>query len=141
MIRKYEDKDATELLDAWHSASQVGHPFLTEDFFEQERKNILALYLPNAETWVFELDGMVVGFIALIGDEVGALFVHSQYHRRGIGKQLMDHARSIRESLELDVFEENSTGRGFYEKYGFREISRHMHEETGRMQLRLKLDS
>lgn len=141
MIREYDHKDATELLDAWYSASRVGHPSLTEDFFEQERKNILALYLPNAETWVFELDGMVVGFIALIGDEVGAIFVHSQHHRRGIGKQLMDHATSIRESLELDVFEENSIGRSFYEKYGFREINRHMHEETGHMQLRLKLDS
>lgn len=53
----------------------------------------------------------------------------------------MDHARSIRESIELDVFEQNSTGRGFYEKYAFREISRYMHEETGQMRLRLKFGS
>ena len=72
MIRKYEDKDAGELLEAWYSGSQVGHPFLNEDFFELERENILALYLPNAETWVFELEGVVVGFIALIGNEVGS---------------------------------------------------------------------
>ncbi len=52
----------------------------------------------------------------------------------------MDHGRSIRDSLELDIFEENSTGRSFYEKYGFREISRRVHEETGHMLLRLKLD-
>ena len=42
----------------------------------------------------------------------------------------MDHARCIRESLELDVFEQNTTGRGFYEKYGFREISRYMHKPS-----------
>ena len=46
-----------------------------------------------------------------------------------------------RESIELDVFEQNSTGRGFYEKYAFREISRYMHEETGQMRLRLKFGS
>jgi putative acetyltransferase len=57
LIRAYEDKDLSELLDAWHSASLVAHPFLAEDFFEQERRNIAALYLPKAETWVYELDG------------------------------------------------------------------------------------
>ena len=91
MIRKYEDKDAGELLEAWYSGSQVGHPFLNPDFFELERENILALYLPNAETWVFELEGVVVGFIALIGNEVGAIFVDSKFHRLGIGRQLMAH--------------------------------------------------
>ncbi len=141
MIRKYEDKDAGELLEAWYSGSQVGHPFLNEDFFELERENILALYLPNAETWVFELEGVVVGFIALIGNEVGAIFVDSQFHRLGIGRQLMDHARGIRDFLELDVFEENAAGRSFYEKYGFREVGSHLHEETGHTLLRLKLGS
>lgn len=43
MIRKYEDKDAEELLEAWYSGSQVGHPFLNEEFFEQERENPMPL--------------------------------------------------------------------------------------------------
>ncbi len=75
MIRQYEEKDLSDLLDAWYSASLVAHPFLDEVFFEQERKNISEIYLPNAETWVFEQDGVVVGFISLIGNEVGAIFV------------------------------------------------------------------
>ncbi len=127
------------MLEAWYSGSQVGHPFLNEDFFEQERKNLLALYLPNAETWVFELEGIVIGFIALIGNEVGAIFVDSEHQRRGIGGHLMDHARGIRDFLELDVFEENAAGRSFYEKYCFIEVGSHLHEETGHTLLRLKL--
>ncbi|MFQ6030246.1 MAG: GNAT family N-acetyltransferase [Dehalococcoidia bacterium] len=139
MIRKYQDKDEEKLLEVWYSGSQVGHPFLDEDFLERERENIIALYLPNAETWVFELDDVVVGFIALVGNEVGAIFVDSKYQRRGIGGQLMDHARGIRDSLELNVFEENAAGRSFYEKYGFGEVGRGLHEETGHMLLRLRL--
>jgi putative acetyltransferase len=139
MIRKYEQGDLIELLDAWYSASQVAHPFLSRDFFEQERRNIRDLYLPNSETWVFELEGVVVGFIALIGNEVGGIFVHSEFHGQGIGRALMDHARGIREELELDVFEDNLVGRRFYEKYGFRQVGEHLHEETGFMQHRLKL--
>ena len=139
MITAYKEKDLSELLDAWYSASKVAHPFLDEDFFDQERRNIAALHLPNAETWVFKLDGVVVGFIALIGNEVGAIFVDAKFHGQGIGRALMDHARSIRDVLELDVFKDNLVGRNFYEKYGFSKVDEHLHEETGFMQLRLRL--
>ena len=139
MIRPYKDADLNELLEAWYSASLIGHPFLDEAFFQQERKNIREVHLPNAETWVYEQDGVVVGFIALIGNEVGAIFVDSNYHGKGIGRALMDHARSIRDFLELDVFKDNKVGRTFYEKCGFHLVKEHLHKETGFMQLRLRL--
>lgn len=139
MIRKYEDNDLGELLDAWFSASKVAHPFLGEEFFEQERKNISSIHLPNAETWVYELEGVVVGFIALIGNEVGGIFVAADNQRKGIGRELMDHARSLRAVLELDVFKDNNIGRDFYKKQGFTEMHEHTHNETGYTQLRLKL--
>lgn len=139
MIRQYEDKDLNTLLDVWYSASQVAHPFLNEDFLAQERRAIAEVYLPNAETWVFELEGVVAGFISLIGNEVGGIFVDANHHSRGIGRALMDHARSIRGGLELDVFKDNRVGRRFYEKYGFIQVGEYRHEETGFMQLKLKL--
>lgn len=140
MIRSYEPKDLNELLEAWYSASQVAHPFLNEAFFEQERKNIATLYLPSVETWVFERDGVVIGFISLLGNEVGGLFVGAACHGQGVGRALMDHARSRREVLELEVFEANQVGRRFYERYGFRQVGENVHEETGHKQLRLRLD-
>ena len=139
MIRKYEAKDIEELLDVWYSASQVAHPFLNEKFLEQERKNIAELHIPTAETWVYEFDNLVVGFIALIGNEVGGIFVKPEFHGKGIGRALMEHAKSIRTYLELDVFKDNKIGRNFYDKCGFLKVSEHLHEETGFMQLRLKL--
>ena len=127
MIREYEDKDLAELLDAWYSASMVAHAFLSEEFFEQERENIVSIHVPNAETWVYELDGIVIGFIALIENEVGAIFLDPKFHGRGIGRALMDHARNQRSELELDVFKENVIGRNFYKKYGFKEEYEHLH--------------
>lgn len=139
MIRKYEGKDLNALLNAWYSASKVAHPFLDEDFLAQERRAIADVYLPNAETWVFELEGVVVGFISLIGNEVGGIFVDANHHSQGIGRALIDHARSIRGCLELDVFKDNRVGRRFYEKYGFIQVDEYRHEETSFTQLRLKL--
>ncbi len=54
IIREYQTTDLNDILTAWESASRLAHPFLQEDFLEQERHNIPHLYLPNAETWVIE---------------------------------------------------------------------------------------
>lgn len=74
-VREYQADDLQDLLAAWESATRLAHPFLTDDFLDQERRNIPELYLPNAETWVVEQDQRVIGFIALLGNEVGAIFV------------------------------------------------------------------
>ena len=140
MIRAYQDNDLNELLEVWYSASQVGHPFLDENFFEKERRAIATVYLPNAETWVFEQDDHVVGFISLHDDEVGGLFVDADYHGQGIGRALMDHAARTRDCLKLEVFEKNHVGRRFYAKYGFVQVGQYFHEETGCVMLRLELD-
>ena len=138
MIRPYRDTDLSQLLEVWYSASLVGHPFLDRTFFEQERQRIREVYLPEAETWIFEQDDVVVGFIALIGNEVGGLFVDPNYHSQGIGRVLMDHARSMRPILELNVFEDNRVGRAFYERYGFQQVDEHMNVKTGLKELRLR---
>ena len=138
IIRKYDHKDLDKVLAAWESGSAVAHPFLTEVFLEQERYNIPNLYLPNAETWVAEEDGAVVGFIALIEDEVGAIFVDSEFHHRGVGRALMDKAQELRGGLEVEVFKENQIGRKFYADYGFELMAETVHEPTGNALMRLK---
>lgn len=140
MIRKYNAEDLAELLDVWYDASQIAHPFLTRDFLGQERRNVIQKYLPIAETWVFEEEGQVVGFIALIGNEVGGIFVTPRRHGQGIGRALMDHARASRSHLDVEVFEANEIGRAFYHAYGFKVIRPVVHEETGEPVLRLRLD-
>ncbi len=139
MIRPYQPEDLEELLDAWAAASEIAHPFLTQDFLAAERENIPNLYLPNAETWVFELEGKVVGFIALLGNEVGAIFVHPAHHGKGFGRGLMDQARELRGELVVEVFKANQIGRTFYAKYGFEPIEEKVHEQTGQDLLKLRL--
>jgi len=141
MIRLYERRDLDQLLEVWAAASALAHPFLTDEFLASERANIASSYLDVAETWVFELDGQLVGFVALVGaNEVGTIFVDPRRQRAGIGTALMNHARSLRGDLEVEVFVENPIGRAFYERCGFREIGRKHHERAGHELLRLRLD-
>jgi putative acetyltransferase len=141
MIREYRPEDQAEVLTVWASASAVGHPFLTAEFLAIERQNIADVYLSSAETWVWEADGRVAGFVALVANEVGGLFVDPMLHGRGIGRALVDHARGLRGELEVEVFEENAVGRAFYDACGFVERSRDNHRETGLAVIRLVLPS
>jgi putative acetyltransferase len=137
IIREYADSDCDGVIEAWHAASLVATPFLSAEFMSAERVNIRTKWIPMAESWVSEVDSKIAGFISLIGNEVGAIFVHPDYQGQGIGRALMDHAASLRDDLVLDVFEENSIGRRFYDRYGFQFESKHLHDDTGRMQIRL----
>ena len=95
--------------------------------------------MPVAETIVHETEGHVDGFLSLIGDEVGALFVDPDRQRSGIGRALVDTARERRSGLVLDVFEANTGGRAFYDAYGFEAVGRHVDEATGFPVIRLRL--
>ena len=138
IIRQYRETDLDDVLSAWESTQQIAHPFLKEDFQAQERKNIQELYLPNADTWVVEDDHHVVGFIALIGNEIGGLFLQPEHHGKKLGKRMVDKAQELHGDLEVEVFEKNSIGRNFYSQYGFALIEEKVHEQTGERVLLLK---
>lgn len=138
IIRLYKEADLEGILSSWENASKIARPFLGEDFLAQERKNIPELYLPNADTWVVEAENQVAGFIALIGNEVGAIFLQLEHQGKKMGKLMMDKAQELHGDLEVEVFEKNSIGRNFYFKYGFKLIERKVHEQTGERLLRLK---
>lgn len=136
-IRNYKDSDLGAVLSAWENTQPIAHPFLPEAFQTQEKINIEELYLPNAETWVIEDDEDVVGFIALIGNEVGGLFLQPTHHGKKLGKMLMDKAQELHGDLVVDVFEKNEVGRAFYAKYGFELMEKKIHEQTNEPVLRL----
>ncbi|RLA27868.1 MAG: GNAT family N-acetyltransferase [Gammaproteobacteria bacterium] len=141
MIRKFQTKDTDAVVAIWRSANSLAHPFLGEAFVAQEAINLRTLYLPNAETWVLEDNETPVGFIALIGDEIGGLFLEPSLHGRGLGKTMVDHAVDIKGSLRVEVFEKNTIGRRFYERYGFVEVGKYRHEASGEMTLKLALSA
>jgi len=139
VIRKYLSADCDNVLNVWARASALAHPFLDKEFLERERHNIPNVYLPIAETWVWESGGQVVGFLSLLGNEVGAIFVDPELHRSGIGRALINHALALRGELEVEVFKRNLLGRAFYAKLGFELLQEKIHEQTGFEVQRLRL--
>ena len=137
MIRKYDKHDIEVVVSTWRRASELAHPFLTKAFLDQEDANMRNIYLAFAETWVIEIDGVVVGFIALIEDEIGGLFLDPDFHGQGLGRALVDKAVIQKGPLKVEVFKENIIGRRFYDAYGFRETEEFIHEASGQTTLRM----
>ena len=140
-IRQYENTDLDAVLSSWEVATRLAHPFMTDEFIAQERKNVAEIYLPNTDTWVVQIDDEVKGFIALMGNEVGAIFLQPEFHGQGVGKALMDKAQELHGELEVEVFKENTLGRHFYSRYGFEHLEEKLHEPTGQQVLRLKFSA
>ncbi|GIQ82017.1 hypothetical protein KIPB_003395 [Kipferlia bialata] len=141
-IRRYQPGDEEDCLSVWENSTRLAHgAFFSEEFIAKERINHATFYLPKLDTWVYVDDGHAVGFMVLIGNEVGGLFVHGSHHGKGYGRALVDKARDMHGNLEVEVFENNPIGRRFYDRYGF--VSRdgpgnvHRHEETRENLLRL----
>lgn len=137
-LRQYIESDLNAVLSSWEVATRLAHPFMTDEFIAQKRDNVAQIYIPNTDTWVVEIDDQVVGFIALMGNEVGAIFLQPEFHGVGAGKALMDKARDIHGDLEVEVFKNNAIGRKFYSRYGFSLIEEKLHESAGQQVQRLK---
>ncbi len=138
MIRKYKETDLEIVVDIWYRSSSLAHPFLEPEFVEKVKKDMHDIYIPNSETWVYEENGSIIGFIGMIENEIGGLFVLPHKHSRGTGTKLVNLVREQHDELEVEVFKKNNIGRAFYDKYGFISIEEYFDEASNNDVLRLK---
>ncbi len=73
---------------------------------------------------VAQIDGAVVGFAALNGAELNALYIAKGHRNRRIGAQLLDDAKAETPRIELWTFQANEGAQRFYTAHGFEEVER-----------------
>jgi ribosomal protein S18 acetylase RimI-like enzyme len=80
--------------------------------------------IPPGGVTVASLNGVIVGMMALSKSEthgwIDQLYLHPDFVSRGIGTQLLLHAKSTLGSpIRLHAFQANTGARRFYERHGF----------------------
>lgn len=140
MIRKHKEQDLEQIINVWYRSSTLAHPFLRSGFVEKVKSDMTNIYIPDSETWVYEIENSIVAFISMLDNEIGGLFVLPDNHSKGIGTELVDFIKKKHSVLEVEVFEKNLIGRAFYNKYGFERIEKYNHKESGNEVLRLKFE-
>jgi putative acetyltransferase len=139
IIRAYAPQDTDALVKIWERANALAHTFLAPAFVAQVKRDMREIYLPNAETWVLLDHGSPVGFVAMIGAEIGGLFLNPAFHGRGIGKVMTNHVAAPHGPLRVEAFVENEIGRRFYERCEFVRTADYLHEPSGRMTAKMAM--
>lgn len=130
-IRRFDVADTAALSALWLRASLQAHPFLTETVLHEQQHLIETLYLPKADTWLVCIDDVPVGFIGLLDNFIGGLFVDPAHQGKGLGAALITHALTLRPTLSLDVYALNEGAHRFYVRLGFVETARSATDSDG----------
>jgi putative acetyltransferase len=137
MIRKFDEYDTERVLEIWLKASVGAHTFVKREFWESKVDDMKELYLPCSETYVYEENGEVKGFLSLVGKILAALFVAPDSQGRGIGKKLIAKAKELRPTLKLTVYTQNTKSIDFYKKSGFKIVKEQTNEHTGEAEFQM----
>ena len=141
MIRDFESSDMEDVLDIWLKASIKTHNFVESKFWESKLDDMRETYIPSSDTYVFTDNGIIKGFLSLHGDTLAAIFVSPDFQGKGIGQQLMDKAKALREKLVLTVYRENAKGVQFYRKCGFEIVKERIDGHTGHIEILMQYGS
>ncbi|RMH98574.1 acetyltransferase [Stutzerimonas nitrititolerans] len=133
IIRQATNADHPLLLNIWQRSVRATHHFLQESDIEELLPQLRDNYLPAVELWVaVDTEDSPLGFIGLNENHVEMLFIEPDLRGKGIGRALLDHARSSRQQMSVDVNEQNPEAVGFYLHYGFVQTGRSPLDGEGR---------
>jgi chorismate mutase/GNAT superfamily N-acetyltransferase len=126
-LRAASPADAAALGEVYVAARTAAFPAMPPSVHteEEDRAHWGAAVARCTDVWVAERAGRVVGFAALTGDWLDALYVHPDSQGHGVGAALLDLVRSSRPAgFSLWVFESNLPARRLYEGRGLVTLER-----------------
>ena len=109
MIRKFENLDLDAVMQIWLQANLDAHAFIAASFWTEHFEMVRDL-LPQAELYVHEDAGtrQIDGFIGLTENHIEGIFVAESARSKGIGKALLEYAKSRKPYLTLSVYQKNA---------------------------------
>lgn len=132
MIRSIENKDIDKIMNIWLRSTIKAHDFIQKEYWEKNYNIVKDIYIPMAETFVFEDEECIKGFISIINNKfIGALFVDIDFQNSGIGKKLINHVTDRYKNLNLAVYKENKKSVDFYINRGFKITKEQINEDSG----------
>ena len=132
-IRASRPDEATRLFEIWQAAVAATHGFVSSADKAEIAVIVREQYLPSAPLWVIvDAADRPLGFMGMTGSMMDSLFIDPEHTGRGLGRAMVDHARSLTSGLRVDVNAQNMAAVGFYHRLGFREVGRSPLDDGGR---------
>ena len=107
-------------MQIWLQANLDAHAFIPASFWTDHFETVRDM-LPQAEPYVHEnVDTLQIdGFIGLTENHIEGIFVAKAARSKGIGKALLEYAKSRKPYLTLSVYQKNERALAFYRREQF----------------------
>ncbi|MDO5538827.1 MAG: GNAT family N-acetyltransferase [Eubacteriales bacterium] len=121
MIRKSEKSDVNRVAEIWLDTNTKAHDFIPLQYWRNNFETVKEM-LSQAEVYVYENENSneIQGFIGLNDDYIEGIFVWSGAQSCGIGRQLLDFVKDIKNQLSLSVYQKNTRAIRFYQRENFK---------------------
>lgn len=131
MIRKFKEDDLNTVMQIWFDTNIEAHHFISRQYWIDNYEMVKDI-LPKKEIYVYEDDNtnQINGFIGLMDNYIAGIFVNKNNQSRGIGKQLLDYVKEIKETLNLSVYQKNIRAISFYQREQFVIQSEHIDNDN-----------
>ena len=120
MIRKFENRDLDAVMQIWLEGNLDAHTFVPASFWTDHFEMVRDM-LPQAELYVYENENTqkIDGFIGLTENHIEGIFVAKSARSKGVGKALLEYAKSRKPRLDLSVYQKNERALAFYRREQF----------------------
>ena len=138
MIRKFETQDLDTVMQIWLHGDLDAHAFIAASFWRGHFE-IVRDMLPQAELYVHENEAtrQIDGFIGLTENHIEGIFVAKAARSKGIGKALLEYAKSRKPCLTLSVYQKNQRALAFYRREQFTVQSEGIDEDTNEEEIQM----
>jgi len=130
MIRELNKADIDRVADIWLDTNIKAHYFIPAKYWESNFEFVKEMML-QAEVYVYEDNHEIQGFIGMTDEYISGIFVCGEVQSQGIGKCLLDYAKSKKKKLLLNVYQKNARAISFYQREGFDIQRSDLDEATG----------
>jgi putative acetyltransferase len=131
-IKSALPEDYPEIVEVWEASVRATHHFLREEHI-QFFKPLIPQYLASVQLYcVRNEQGRINGFLGVAEHTVEMLFLHPAARGKGVGRMLVAFAIEALQANKVDVNEQNEQAVGFYERVGFKVVSRSATDGMGK---------
>ncbi len=120
MIRPFRKNDLTAVMQIWLDTNTKAHNFIPKEYWGDNYATVKEM-LPQAEVYVYEDDDtrQIMGFIGLTKNYIAGIFIKETVQSNGIGKQILNYVKRIKNNLSLSVYQKNERAILFYQREQF----------------------
>ena len=130
MIRDLKKTDRDRVADIWLDTNLKAHYFIPAEYWKSNFELVKEMLL-QAEVYVYENEQKIQGFVGVSDEYIEGIFVTDEMQSQGIGKILLNHVKSKKNTLLLNVYQKNTRAISFYQREGFKIKESGLDEATG----------